>query len=396
MKKYYDGFNFYSEFRNADDNIKINLLVKIFRYMDNQDRKLALYYLLNDEKVYSKKPGFWKNIYFEDIIIFYTSVLFTIKKFIKSSADKEYYLIKLGYLIKLNKNKGETKFKAFTNKLKKELKNTYANKFKKKNQVEKIDSIQSFKNLDLKSYEDFLIKQKSRKDINFYDIPLEQLSVGSIFILGELSHEVLNINSHVLNKGEKENFIYYQASKEFYDYLRNNEKNIESEFMKINVCQLISQINNFKYVNETNSYILKNILNSLSDKRYYDSLIQISLYIENIFRNILGENIVDILNFERRNNYGLLTQKESFSALFNQISGIKNKDINKLFNEPVIKSKNIYNIEKSILYDIYALFEYPGGVQLRNTIAHMKLNESLEYKCLSLFMFYILLNLCCD
>lgn len=410
----------YQKFRKYSKEDKIKILNEDYPNLKDRIKRVEYYYLFKHDDFYGKKYLFFKDVNFKELNKFCKSL----NRYLKMNKDVN-TLLAFYYILKKN-----TVINSSRSKRIKDLNNIYIKILREEYNKAKIEKYKnsSFKkgliNFEEKinNYSYFLEKQKERKDVNFFDAPYDDISIGEVNIYNNLfpTEYIMNIGlfegneEDYINESEMEEvekkeelemrkkerykFLHYKATENFVNYIYENE----SQFYEFYINMTVNNkkfINSLNYIPYNKIFIIESILKNLNDKNYFNAMQSLALIIENILTNIIRENIVNYLipidkEIENKkcsyNKYGILNRYTMFYTCYEIIT--RDKDILDMPESIEVVYKK--DIDLSTVQNIYSLFLFKGGPNLRNSVAHGMITEKINFKSVSLYLFYLLCSIC--
>lgn len=233
---------------------------------------------------------------------------------------------------------------------------------------------------------------ESRNDISFEEIPeYEYISIGYEQHTGSsLPYvNILNINSHTQDPEQRGFFNYNITAKELYENIRKNKATIIKDMLSL----YKSFYNKLNYINENKKFILADSIESFKNKNYYSSLLCIISLIEDIFKNIIYDDLASIiLEKYKEKKYDkktfILNSPPMLNDTFKKIIQYKN-DI------PYILNQKYSNLDYNLILNFEIILKSRYGLYVRNSIMHGNLSEEdFDYEGISAYLIYLVLCLC--
>jgi len=379
----------YMEFRRKSHEDKIIFLNEIV--IDEDLFLTELYYYSHHDKIYKTEEDsmFFRCVSVKEIKPFMENNIFLFDKI----KYKEHHVISFYCLIQsllCQNDEDENLKERYTG----YLKTKYFHSLKNQKEIYNIKKI----NMD---YEDviFYLKgdiehNKTRSDINFDEIEnLNHISIGQAKYSGSnLSHNnILNINSHLLSPAQRQYFNHYISSENLYTHIIKNKKILKSKIFSYSIDNK-SKLN---FISNNKLEILKESISSLKNENFYASLATIVPLIEDVFRNIVFDDFLNMVweKYNNNENYSednfILKSPPTLGVFFNKI--LKYDKLN--FPEHLRDNYNF--LDYNIIINFEFLLKSKYGLYIRNSLAHGCLGyNDLDYEAISSYLIYLTLCLC--
>lgn len=378
----------YMDFRKKNHDDKIVFLNEI-----NIDENffMELYYYSHHDKIYKIEDDlfFFRNVSIKEIKPFIEKHIFLFEKL----KHEEHHIISFYCLIQsllCQDCEDENLKERFTGYLKEKYfsllnneKQVYNVKIRNEEYEEAI--------FDLKENIEY---NKARRDVTFDEIEnCYHISIGQTKYSGSnLPHNnILNINSHILSPNQREYFNHYISSENLYLHIIENKEILKSKIFNYS----IDNENKFNFISNSKLEILKESILSLKNENFYASLATIVPLIEDVFRNIIFDDFLNIVweKYNNKKNYSednfILKSPPTLGVFFKKILKYDDLDF------PEYLRDNYNFLDYNIIINFEFLLKSKYGLYIRNSLAHGCLGyNDLDYEAISSYLIYLTLCLC--